>query len=191
MTIADLNSFLGGDSLVFYLNLGEGAFETGQDILAYADIYLTDLGTDNAAGGADTAADIVKKYTLSGSPDDLLTSEIAWANISEICVSDTGALLSLGPCSAIGNPAGSHTVNQTASTSATFGIYSAELDNDVKSGPWDIMSVDFRMGHLGTSIAQLFISPTLVPEPGTLAVASFGLYGLYRLRRRRKAKAPA
>jgi hypothetical protein len=202
VTISDLNSFLGGESLVFYLNLSEGALDSGQDLLAYADIYLTDLGTDNTAGGVDAAADIVKKYTLSGDycsygvlcptlsqPDGLLPNEAAWANIpSEICVSDTGALLNLGPCSAIGNPAGSNTVNQNTSTNAAFGMYSAELDNDVKSGPWDIMSVDFRMGHLGTSIAQLFISPTSISEPGTLAVVSLGLFGLYRLRQRRQLR---
>jgi len=205
VTISDLNSFLGSDGLVFYLNLNEEALDSGQDLLAYADIYLTDLGADNAAGGADAAADTVKKYTLSGSycsygvfcptlsqeEDGLLPNDAAWANIpSEICVSDTGALLDLGPCSALGNPPGSHTVNQnlTANTPA-FGIYSAELDSDVKSGPWDIMSVDFRMGQLGAGAAQLFITPTAISEPGTLGLASLGLWGLYRLRRRRQQRA--
>lgn len=166
MTISDLNSFLGSDGLVFYLNLNEGALDSGQDLLAYADIYLTDLGTDNAVGGVDAAADTVKTYTLSGdycsygvycptlSSDGSLPNESGWANIA---------------------------ANTTA-----FGIYSAELDKDVKSGPWDIMSVDFRMGYLGNIIAQLSIIPTVVPEPGTLAVVSLGLFGLYRMRRRRQ-----
>jgi hypothetical protein len=214
VTTAGLKTFLGGQNLVFYFNLNEengGVLDSGQDMLGYMDVYLTDFGADGAPGGGD---DIVEKFTLSGNncalpgtlcsgitkdqtlqsvdpteADDILPNATdKWAYVNgQVCISPTGTFLGAGTCADNGNPPGGTTVNQNlGANTAAFALYSAQLDNDVRTGSWDIMSVDLRMGHVGNGFEQLFILPTSISEPGTLAVVCAALFGLFRIRRRAK-----
>ena len=202
ITTSALMEFLGSSELVFYFNLNEengGTLDSGQDMLGYVDVYLTGRGLDDVIGTDD---DVVEKYTLSGNncsygpdfcpalsrsqtPVDDILPEAGdnWAYVhGEICVSDTGVLLNAGPCVGAGN-----TINQNlGANTAAFGLYSAALNEDLRTGGWDIMSVDLRMGHIGNGFEQLFILPTTIPEPGTLALFGSALLALFGFCQRRR-----
>lgn len=184
VSTSDLSTFLGSDKLVFYFNLNETnqdqGLDAGQDLLAYADVHLTDFGGDGLPGGGD---DSVKTFTLSGNSgtpgittqgqtatvDDILpTSTDKWAFVhGAICV---GGTVQLGSCASNGNPAGSSDINQNlGANSAAFAIFNDELDTDVKSGSYDLLTVDARLAHLDDGFDQFFIRATEIvtelPEP--------------------------
>jgi hypothetical protein len=215
--IPALDAFLADGELVFYFNLNESnqdglGLDDGQDMLGWMQVWLTNLGGDGVVGGGD---DTYQSFTLGGigtgpcypgqpisgtvcadqqaGVDDILpTANDQWAYVhGQLCISDEGAVLAFGSCADAGLEG--NTVNQNlGANAAAFALHSDALDDAVKSGLWDVLSVDLRMGHIDHGYEQLVIIASPIvdgPEPGTLALFGVGLIGFGLMWRRRKVRA--
>ncbi len=120
-----------------------------------------------------------------------------WAYVhGDICVLGP-QFLHYGTCTG-SDPSGAQAVNQDlGANQAAFAAYSIALDNLISTSDFTTLSINWRMTGLDNGYEQLFIEGSgatqiLVPEPGTLALYGFGLFGfggLQLLYRRRKLQA--
>lgn len=177
---ASLTSFLGGDDLLFFFNLNEtGANDTldsGQDMLSWMRVFLTDSTTGDVKhftlSGNNTLAPAIQSRAQSSSDSILPTEDDMWAYThGEICVSTVdGTVLALSSCSFVGNPANGVTVNQNlGANAAAFALWNEELNDDLYSGKYDMLSVDMRMSHIENGYEQLFIRAANVSD-GTVII---------------------
>jgi hypothetical protein len=208
---AALQDYLGSSKLVFYFNLNQinsdqTYLQTGQDMLAYADVYLTNTttgaqvkftlsGNDCGAGPGSCVAGSQNFAASDANQNNILpTASDSWAYVhGQICVTSTGAVLGFGTCASLGNPPGGQTVNQNlGANNAAFALYSQGLQDALDSGLYNVMSVDLRMAAEDNGFEQLFIAATSfarVPEASNLLfVSGVGLILLaFGWRRRQKA----
>ncbi len=215
--VSALKTYLAGGHLVFFFNLNEengGLLDSGQDMLAYLDVYLSNSGPfvgtnplrftlsgNDCGGGPGSCVPFAQSQAQTAGVDDILTTaNDQWAYVhGEICIADgsgappAGTVLGFGACTAPQTAVGGQNVNQNlGANQAAFALYSKDLETALNSGLYDIMSVDLRMSHVGNGFEQLFILAGQVigaPEPGTLAIFGAGLMYLgFRLRRRKSSK---
>lgn len=193
-----LTQFLNGGDLMFFFNLNETGTEdqldSGQDMLGWMRVYLTDSTTGDSISftlsGANTLLPGVQSHAQSATDSILPTADDLWAYIhGKICVNELdGSVIALSSCSAAGNPANGKTVNQNlGANAAAFGLWNEDLNNALYSGMYDMMSVDMRMSHIENGYEQLFIRAAQVgrdiPEPSILFLFSGALMLLIRLKR--------
>jgi hypothetical protein len=186
--VSDVQSFLGGEDLVFWFNLNEenkGGLDDGQDMYAWGQVTLTDTATNTSVtftlSGNDTSLFPEQSAAQTAGDSILPNASDMWAWVhGEICVDPaTGDLVELGPCStSFGD-----TVNQNLGAGqAAFALYSPDLNTALYSGLYDLMTVDMRMAHIDNGYEQLFILnsdiPTNVPVPGTILLLGLGLIGM-------------
>jgi hypothetical protein len=210
-----LQTYLAGSKLVFYFNLNQinsnsTYLTSGQDMLGYLDVYLTNTvtgarvkftlsGDDCGTGpGSCTAAqsfaasdanqnNILPTTPDPNDPDGDVTH--TWAYIhGQICVADDGTVLGFGTCASLGVTG--NTVNQNlGANNAAFALYSQGLQDALDSGLYNVMSVDLRMAAEDNGFEQLFIAATTipgVPEASSLVIVIAGLTFLAFGRQRRR-----
>lgn len=204
-----LTSFLGGEELLFFFNLNEtgtvGALDSGQDMLGWMRVFLTDSLTgdtiDFTLSGANTLNPAIQSQAQTGlggvvAPDNILpTADDEWAYVhGQICVDENdGTVLALASCSNAGNPANGQTVNQNlGSNAAAFALWNEDLNSALYSNKYDMMTVDLRMAHIENGFDQMFIRAGEVeggeiPEPLGVWLFVAGIFGLFCSRRSCKA----
>jgi hypothetical protein len=204
-SVADLLAISGGTPLVAYFAFNETGSGTGlltTDLLIWAQVTVCDANNANCSAPftlANGATDVKPDINNLPSPTGATQATVdQWVYVhAGICATSAGVFLGFPtPDPVTGDPtcpAGSDLRNQNnlGQNAAAFAITSPALDAALLAHPDGVMHVTWLMAYINGGGETAFIlptqGPTIVPEPGTLALMSLSLLLLAVAVRRKNA----